>query len=120
MKHRQYGRREIDVSVSVVIAPESAAQVALLAGGALDARMTDISGGGARVVVATFLPRAACVELNIPDNPAVPAGTVRARVVTTTMLNRAPSYALGLRFEDATNSLVAQLRDAETAAEPSA
>ncbi|MGE0481904.1 MAG: PilZ domain-containing protein [Phycisphaerae bacterium] len=118
MKHRQYGRREIDLSVRVVVAPESAAQVALASGGALEARMTDISGGGARVLVSTFLPRATCVELNIPDNAWVPAGAVRARVVASTMTHRAPSYALGLRFEDPANPVVVQLRESESTSGP--
>lgn len=113
MRRRQYARQQIDIRVRLAILPDDAEQVALVGGRALSAQMTDISPGGAHLVVNTFLPRAARLELEIPPNDASPSGKAVARIMAVRMLNREPQYGLGLRFESADEELVAQLREAQ-------
>jgi len=101
---RQYSRADVDERVQLVIAEASRAQVMPLAGGSVPGRMTDVSEGGARVIVPTFLPRASQVDLELPG-AADHDGRARARVVSVRMLDREPRYSLGLRFEQANEEL---------------
>jgi hypothetical protein len=75
--------------------------------------MTNASGGGAYVVVPTYLPRNTEVELEIPVGSKLPAGRARARVMKIEMADREPRYGLGLRFEDTDCELAQALRAAE-------
>jgi len=110
---RQYERRTIDISVQVEICESDRTQVAPLGGAAVPGRMTNVSGGGAQVVVSTFLPRSALVDLEIPSGSSVPAGRAQARVMSIRMIDREPHYALGLRFEQNDCELVRAIQAAE-------
>jgi hypothetical protein len=113
-KHRrQYERRTVDVRVQLVIRERHQDQVAPVGGLTIPGRMTNISGGGAHVVVPTFLPRATEVDLEIPIGMKLPAGRAWARVMKVRMVDREPRYGLGLRFEDTGCELVRALRAAE-------
>ena len=107
---RQYERHAIDVRVQLVIAEEHLAQVSPMSGPALSGRMKNISAGGALIVLPTYLPRGAQVELEIPAGTPVPAGRVTARVTKVQMVDREPRYGVGLRFEDTECALVQALR----------
>ena len=110
---RQYDRRPTDVRVQLVICQSYLAQVAPVSGPSVPGRLTNISGGGAHVVVPTYLPRSTQVELEIPASPGLPAGSVRARVMSIRMVDREPHYGVGLRFEDPECEAVRALRAAE-------
>jgi type II secretory ATPase GspE/PulE/Tfp pilus assembly ATPase PilB-like protein len=116
---RQYERHSVDVQVELVIAEGHADQVTPLGGPSIPGRMRNVSAGGALVVVPTYLPRAAQVELVIPTgtpvgqghpDEQVPAGRVTARVAKVQMVDREPHYSLGLRFENADSDLVRALQ----------
>ena len=57
--------------------------------------MTNISAGGALIVVPTYLPRGTQIELEIPTGTPVPAGRVTARVTKVQMVDREPRYGVG-------------------------
>jgi len=110
---RQYERHTIDVRVQLLIRESHQEQVAPVGGLTIPGRMTNVSGGGAHVVVPTYLPRATEVDLEIPVGSKLPAGRVRARVMKVHMVDREPRYGLGLRFEDTGCELVHALQAAE-------
>lgn len=110
---RQYERRTIDVRVQLVICEAYQEQVSPIAGASIPGRMTNVSGGGAHVVVPTYLPRATEVDLEIPVGSKLPAGRARARVMKIQMVDREPRYGLGLRFEDSDCELVRALQIVE-------
>lgn len=110
---RQYERHAIDVRVQLVICESYREQVAPVTGPSVPGRMTNISGGGAHVIVPTYLPRGTEVDLEIPVGSKLPAGRARARMMTIQMVDREPRYGLGLRFEDTDCELVRALRIAE-------
>ena len=98
--NRQFARFDVDVEVHLTICDSSAEQVVPINGGRLSGRMTNISGGGSYIVFPMFLPRETLVVLEVPEIDDMPAGMVRARVVMVRMIDRDPSYGVGLRFED--------------------
>ncbi len=98
--NRQFARFDVDVEVHLTICDSSAEQVAPINGVRLSGRMTNISGGGSYLVFPMFLPRETLVDLEVPEIDDMPAGMVRARVVKVRMIDRDPSYGVGLRFED--------------------
>lgn len=98
--NRQFARFDVDVEVHLTICDSCAEQVVPINGDRLSGRMTNISGGGSYVVLSMFLPRETLVDLEVPAIDDMPAGIVRARVVKIRMVDRDPSYGLGLRFED--------------------
>jgi hypothetical protein len=110
---RQYERYTIDVRVQLGIRENHQEQVAPVGGTIIPGRMTNVSGGGARVVVPTYLPRGTEVDLELPAGTTLPAGRVWARVMKVQMVDREPRYGLGLRFEDASCDLVRTLRATE-------
>jgi hypothetical protein len=110
---RQYERHAIDVPVQLMICESCQEQVVPVNGWAVPGRMTNVSGGGAYVVVPTYLPRATEIELEIPVGTKLPAGRARARVMKAEMVDREPRYGLGLRFEDTGCDLVRALLAAE-------
>ena len=110
---RQYERHTIDVRVQLAIRENHQEQVAPVGGLTIPGRMTNVSGGGAHVVVPTYLPRATEVDLEIPVGSKLPAGRVWARVMKVQMVDREPRYGLGLRFEDTGCELVRALAAAE-------
>jgi hypothetical protein len=110
---RQYQRRRIDVRVQLVIRENHQDQVTPVGGLTVPGRMTNVSGGGAHVVVPTYLPRATEVDLEIPVGSKLPAGRVWARVVKIQMVDREPRYGLGLRFEDPNCEVVRALSVAD-------
>jgi hypothetical protein len=110
---RQYERHTIDVRVQLVIRENHQEQIAPVGGLTIPGRMTNVSGGGAHVVVPTYLPRATEVDLEIPVGSKLPAGRVWARVMKVQMVDREPRYGLGLRFEDTSCELVRALAAAE-------
>jgi len=116
---RQYERRTIDVRVQLVIDEAYLAQVSPVSGESIPGRMTNISGGGAYVIVPTYVPRSVQVELEIPVGAKLPAGRVRSRVMKVRMVDREPRFGLGLRFEDTEGDIVRAVRAAEAEAEES-
>jgi hypothetical protein len=92
-------RRTIDVPARVDIAEASAAQVAPIHGSSLPGRMTDVSAGGAHVIVSTFVPRATRVIVE-PIGTAAGGQRLAARVMRVQMVDREPHYGLGLRFDE--------------------
>jgi hypothetical protein len=114
---RQYQRLSTDLPVQVIIADSHGAQVAPIGGPSIPGQMTNISGGGAHVVVPIYLPRATEVELEVPVGSRLPAGRVRARVMLVRMIDREPRYGVGLRFEETDGDVVRAARAAEAEAE---
>jgi c-di-GMP-binding flagellar brake protein YcgR len=110
---RQYERRDIDVRVALTVAETCCAQVTPTAGPTLTGRMTNISAGGAHVIVSTYLPRAVQVELELPTQGDIPAGRIPCRVMSVRMVDQEPRYGVGLRFEDPGNPVVQALQQAE-------
>jgi hypothetical protein len=114
---RQYERREIDLRVSIWIAESHQEQVSPIAGMMIPGRMTNVSAGGAHVIVSTFLPRATRIELEIPAGGNLPAGRTRACVMKVQMADREPHYGLGLKFEEIDNPLIQALQELEPSEE---
>ncbi len=104
--NRQFARFDVDVEVHLTICDSCAEQVVPINGGRLSGRMTNISGGGSYLVFSMFLPRETLVDLEVPEIDDMPAGIVRARVVKVRMIDRDPSYGVGLRFEDDDSAVV--------------
>ena len=98
--NRQFARFDVNVEVQLTICDSSAEQVAPINGGRLSGRLKNISGGGSYIMSPIFLPRETLVDLEVPAIDDIPAGIVRARVVKVRMIDRDPSYGVGLRFED--------------------
>lgn len=114
---RQYERREIDLRVQLWIADSHQGQVAPIIGMMIPGRMTNVSVGGAHVIVSTFLPRATRVELEIPAGGQYPAGRTSACVMKVHMSDREPHYGLGLKFEEADGPLIQALHEIEASEE---
>ena len=112
-KRRQYARRSIDVGVQLTLSEACLSQISPVSGRRIAARMMDVSGGGAYVVVPTYLPRATQVELEIPPGSGLPSGQAPCRVMKIRMVDRDPRYGLGLRFEDTDCDLVKALQAAD-------
>ena len=110
---RQYERRASDIPVELTVADTCRAQVTPTAGPTLAGRMTNISVGGAHVIVSTYLPRAAQLELELPAHDDLPAGRIPCRVMSIRMVDQEPHYGVGLRFEDPSNPVVQTLQKAE-------
>lgn len=110
---RQYERRACDVPVQLTVVESGRAQVAPLAGPTVAGRLTDLSSGGAHVIVPTYLPRALHVELEVPPNETLPGGRVHCRIMTIRMVDREPRYGIGLRFEESDGEYARALRAAE-------
>ena len=108
--NRQFARFDVDIEVQLAICDSCAEQVAPINGSRLSGRLTNIGGGGAYLVLPTFLPRETLVDLEVPAVEDIPAGTVRARVVKVGMLDREPTFGVGLRFEDETSPVVLYLQ----------
>ena len=89
------------------------AQVTPVSGPTIPARITNISGGGAHVVVPTYLPRGIQVYLEIPPAVELPPGRIQSRIMKIRMIDREPRYGLGLRFEDTDCEVVRTLRAQE-------
>jgi hypothetical protein len=51
--------------------------------------------------------------VEIPAEAKLPAGRLRARVMTVRMVDREPRYGVGLRFEDPESELAQALQAAE-------
>ncbi len=107
---RQYERHSLDIQVELVVAEAHADQVIPLSGRSIPGRMKNLSAGGALLVVPTFLPRAAQVELVISTGTPVPAGRIAARVAKVQMIDREPHYGLGLHFDEADSEVLRALR----------
>lgn len=99
-QRRQYTRHAVDLAVQVAVSGPHMKQVAPIAGHRIDGRLRDLSGGGARVVVSTFLPRATLVDVEMPALGSMAATRLPAQVMSVTMIDREPHYAIGLRFLD--------------------
>lgn len=108
--NRQFARFDVDIEVQLAICDSCAEQVAPINGTRLSGRLTNISGGGAYLVLPTFLPRETLIDLDVPAVEDIPAGTVRVRVIKVTMLDREPTFGVGLRFEDETSPVVLHLQ----------
>ena len=96
--HRQYTRHSVDLDVTIAIAEESATQVTPINGLKLRAQLLDLSGGGARLVLPTYLPRATAVDLELPALGGVSAQKLGGQVVMTRMIDREPRFSVGVRF----------------------
>ena len=111
---RQYTRHDVDLHVQIWIADSHQEQVSPIAGAMIPGRMTNVSVGGAHVIVPTFLPRATRIELEIPPGGRFPAGRTQAVVMKLEMVDREPRYGLGLRFEDDDSPLIRALHEMDT------
>lgn len=102
-------RRTIDAPTRIAVVDAAALQVAPIHGATIAGRMTDISAGGAHVVVQTYLPRATRVTLEL-------TGTlqrrVAARVMRIQMIDREPRYGVGLRFDEPQEGLAREVHAA--------
>ena len=116
---RQYERREINLRVLLWITESHQAQVSPIAGMMIPARMTNVSMGGAHVVVSTYLPRATQIELEVPAGGQFPAGRLRACVMKVEMTDREPHYGLGLKFEEEDHPLIQAFRELDAVEEKS-
>lgn len=116
-QHRQYTRHSLDLGVQITVSEQSAPQVTPITGHRLGARLRDLSGGGARIIVLTYLPRAALIELETPALGDLAPQKTSAQVMSVEMIDREPRYALGLRFLTDQSEVVNQLA-AVTDAQP--
>ena len=77
----------------------------------IEGTLMDISGGGAGLVVGEYVPKWASVTLGVHRGEGMEEALLRARCVVrrVQMLDRRPSYLLGVGFEGQNESEVAQL-----------
>ena len=108
--NRQFARFDVEIEVYLSICDESVEQVAPINGRQLTGCLTNLSAGGAYATIATFLPRETLVVMKLPRIDEIPAGSVRSRVVKVRMVDREPTYGIGLRFEDPDSPVVRYLQ----------
>ncbi|MDX2147118.1 MAG: PilZ domain-containing protein [Planctomycetota bacterium] len=98
---REHERMACSLGARVTLSSESAEQVAYSGSGrraseGIEVTVVDLSRGGAALRLAAFLPKGALITLSIRSNNAMLSlpGVVRR----TQMLDRTPSYEVGLAF----------------------
>lgn len=104
------------MAASVEIAESSVAQVrmspaAMNRHGRVDGTLTDISGGGAGLVIPEYVPQWCRVTLAIHEEAGSSEALVRASgaVRRVQMLDRRPSYLVGVGFEDLSESSMGEI-----------
>ena len=102
---RQHERFHCRLPLQLRIAPDVAEQIVLAravcdGSGAIEAFITDASRGGLGIESAVFLPRGCRlrVRLSSAAAPATPEHDVLVRVQRVSMLDRKPTYYLGVSF----------------------
>jgi len=98
------------MAASLTVAPASAGRVRPTAGtltrhGRIDGTLMDISGGGAGLVSPEYVPTWCRVELAIHETDGAKGALLRAtgEVRRVRMLDRRPSYLIGIGFVDLTD-----------------
>ncbi|MBN2447514.1 MAG: Flp pilus assembly complex ATPase component TadA, partial [Phycisphaerae bacterium] len=117
-QRRQHERHAIDLGAQLSILDESASQVAPLIGHQIETRLANLSQGGARAIVRTYLPRGTLVDVHLPASGGLAPQALRAQVVSTEMTDQTPRYALGLRWQVEPGALVDELAQGEPSAAP--
>ncbi|MGD8451491.1 MAG: ATPase, T2SS/T4P/T4SS family [Phycisphaerae bacterium] len=108
-QHRQYARHAIDLGVDVIVHEDVARQVAPISGHTLRARLVDVSGGGAGLIISTYLPRATRITVTTPAVGKLPPETLPGQVLSVRMIDREPRYAIGVRFADDVHNYAEEL-----------
>ncbi|CAN5838481.1 hypothetical protein BH11PLA1_BH11PLA1_18800 [soil metagenome] len=98
---RQHERHRCDAPGWLLIAAEHAEAVRLAAGavdstGSVRVSIQDCSLGGVGVLSTVFIPKRALVTLSVPETAASPALKIALRVMRVVMMDRKPTYYLGL------------------------
>lgn len=95
------------MAASIALPDEAAAQVRVAPGvlnrfSRIDGTLMDISSGGAGLVLGEYVPRWAPVILGVHRTSEAEGALVRARGVVrrVRMLDRRPSYLIGVGFKD--------------------
>lgn len=71
--------------------------------GTVKVTVVDVSRGGLGVATPIFFPRGSRIEISVNGKDGV--GTVQGRVQRVEMLDRRPTYRLGVLFANATDSM---------------
>ncbi len=100
-------RYQCDYAAGLVVAPVHAKIVkpdksAPGAGGPVDARVVDLSSGGAGVRSPLFYPQGSRLMLRFAPAPGAEPLLVEVRIQRVMMLDRTPNYYLGTAFEGLT------------------
>lgn len=79
--------------------------------GRIEGTLVDISGGGAGLVVGEYVPRWSPVTLAVHRTSESEASLISAPAVVrrVRMLDRRPSYLIGVGFEDLSGSVLTEL-----------
>ena len=109
--NRQHERHAADITIELILLPQSREQVAPTGGKSMAGHVTDLSEGGAGVVTQTFLPRGTQVEFRVPGDGDTSTEGLAARVMRVSMVDREPHYAVGLRFEDPDKDTLGRLSE---------
>ncbi len=109
---RQHTRVSTRLALHVTVDDAAADQVAPVRGHRVDAVLENVSAGGARLRLPTYLPRSTALLVEVPALGTAPPQRVTAQVVAVEMVNRDPSYVLGIRFAQQQDELVARLEQA--------
>lgn len=116
---RAHERRECDVPASVHVGEEDARRVTLTGAatgndGGVPCRLVDYSEGGAGVRSGVFLPVGCAVTVEVGGDSGGEGEPVRLRGVVrrAQMVDRAPSYYLGIAFSEPMGEALARLRRA--------
>jgi|GEM_PF-2166140 hypothetical protein len=98
---RQHERFSCDMAMTLRVGQSCVSKVRFARGvGGLDGRvpgrLSSVSQGGVEVRVPVFVPIGAAIDIAITDAADKPLAEISGRVVRTAMLDRRPTYALGV------------------------
>lgn len=115
LRFRADERREVALAASIALPEQASGQVRVTAGvlnrfSRIDGTLMDISSGGAGLVIGEYVPKWSPVILGVHRTSEAEGALVRARGIVrrVQMLDRRPSYLIGVGFEE---------MDAQTAAD---
>lgn len=116
LRFRADERREVALAASLSLSDNDKGQLRFTAG-VLDARsringtLVDISGGGAGLVVGEFVPKWARVTVRVhrSEDDSASLATAEGVVRRVQMLDRRPSYLIGVGFDKLTDDEIEQI-----------
>jgi len=112
---RQHERLACDLSARVAVVAEGVVRLSRLApggGGEFDARIVDLSRGGVGLYSPVYLPPASTLTVRLAGGPGLPELECKGVVRRAVMVERAPTYYLGVSVDTRTPETAASLERA--------